>query len=94
MASTRTWDGVTPEIFACVKTASAHDHGTQYEPSGADKGTATTQVRFIGTIVLAFERTTSGAITYTIQKKPGLVTESQIWDGIDSAISHCRNHPS
>ena len=90
MSSAKTWNGVTPEIFACVKAGSARDHGTQYEPPGADKGTATTQVRAVGTIVLGFELDPGGALTYTIQKKPLLVPESQIWKGIDSAISACR----
>jgi hypothetical protein len=88
--SSKTWNGVTPAMFACVKAGSARDHGTKYQPPDGDKGTATTDVTAVGTIVLGFELDPGGALTYTIQKKPMLVPESEIWSGIDSAIKGCK----
>jgi hypothetical protein len=90
MSSSKTWYGVTPEIFTCVKTTSEHDHGTKYDPPDADQGTATTSIPAIGEIVLGFNRDSSGALTYTIQKKPFIVSESQIWNGINDSINGCR----
>jgi hypothetical protein len=90
MASTRSWTDVTPAILACVKASSAHEHGTRYDPPDADKGTATTDVTAIGTIVLGYELGAGDTLTYTIQKKPFLVSETEIWSGIDSAITACR----
>jgi hypothetical protein len=90
MASTKTWNGITPELFACVKSRSDREHGTKYEPANANQGTATTSVRAVGTIVLGFDLQSGGALTYTIQKKPFVVPESRIWDGIDETIKGCR----
>lgn len=90
MADSRTWNGVTPQIFACVKASSERDHGTQYLPADGNKGTATTRVTALGTIVLGFELDADGTMTYTVEQKPTLVPESQIWSGIDSAIKGCR----
>ena len=90
MSSSKTWYGVTPEIFTCVKTTSEHDHGTKYDPPDANQGTATTWVPAIGSIVLGFNLDSSGALTYTIEKKPWIVSESQIWNGINESINGCR----
>lgn len=91
MASSRTWNGVTQSIFDCVKTTSAEQHGTVYAPPDADEGTATTDTP-VGQVVVGFKLDTSAAtLTYTIQKKPFLVSDSQIFNGIDDTVNGCRS---
>jgi hypothetical protein len=88
MSSSKAWNGVTESIFDCVKATSAKDHGTRYDPPSADRGTASTDTP-VGAVVLGFNLS-NGTLTYTIQKKPFLVSDSQIWDGIDHTINACR----
>ncbi len=89
MASSKSWNGITESIFSCVKTTSEKDHGTKYAPPNADTGTATTDTA-VGTVVLGFQLS-GGTLTYTIQKKPFIVPESTIWDGINDTINECRS---
>jgi hypothetical protein len=89
MSSSKTWNGVTESIFDCVKANSQRDHGTTYDPPDGDHGTSTTST-VVGDVVLTFDLQASGALTYTIDKKPMLVSESQIWDGISDSINACR----
>jgi hypothetical protein len=88
MPSSKSWSGVTESIFACVKTTSQKQHGTVYEPPNADSGTATTKTP-VGTVKLSFVLANE-TLTYTIQSKPIIVSESQIWNGIDETIKGCR----
>jgi hypothetical protein len=88
MAGSKSWSGITSSIFACVKTMSEKEHGTKYEPPGANTGTATTETA-VGTVKLGFVLSAE-TLTYTIQSKPFIVTEGEIWGGINEAISHCR----
>jgi hypothetical protein len=90
MATTNIYSGVSTAIWDCVKTTSFNDHGTVYAPAGANKGTATTDVPLVGTIVLDFDYNASNdTVTYTIVKKPFLVSASQIWHGIQDTIDGC-----
>ena len=89
MSSSKTWNGVTEPIFACVKANSERDHGTKYDPVDGDRGTATTSTP-VGDVVLSFDLQPNGALTYTIQKKPFLVSDARIWDGISEDINSCR----
>jgi hypothetical protein len=87
----KTWNGVTQAIFDCVKMAGQTDHGTVYDPSTGNTGTATTDVTAIGTIVLSFDfDPTAGTLTYCVIKKPWIVSISQIFDGIDGTVNVCR----
>ena len=90
MASTsRTFDGVTPEIWNCIKNDSMRKHDTVYDPPGADCGTATT-VTIVGKLELAYSLDREqGTVTFKIEHKPMLVPASQIWDGIQDAINTC-----
>ncbi|CAN5115298.1 hypothetical protein BH09BAC6_BH09BAC6_07610 [soil metagenome] len=89
MAKTKTFNGVTPAIWECVKTTSLQEHGTIYAPAGATKGTATTST-IVGDVVLNFDfESSAGTVTYTIVKKPFIVGESTIWDGIQDTIDSC-----
>lgn len=89
MAKTRNFGGITPAIWECIKTTSLNEHGTIYAPPGAVKGTATTDTP-IGSVVLDFDFMADRAtVSYTIIKKPFLVGDNQIWDGIQDTIDQC-----
>ena len=92
MADCNTYNGVTAAVFACVKTLSASQHGTVYDPADGTTGTATTDTP-VGTVVLSYDLdTTNNTITYCIVKKPFLAPESAIWNGIASTISACQTN--
>lgn len=88
MSSSKSWNGVTNQIFSCVKQKSEKDHGTVYDPPDADSGKATTDTP-VGNVVLGFNLADS-TLTYTIEHKPFIVSDSQIWDGINDTINACR----
>jgi len=88
MTSSKAWNGVTEAIFDCIKATSEKDHGTKYDPPHGDQGTSTTDTA-VGTVVLGFSLA-NGTLTYTIQKKPWIVPESSIWEGIGDTINGCR----
>jgi hypothetical protein len=89
MAKTRSFGGVTQAIWECVKTTSYQQHGTKYVPPDGNQGTATTST-LIGDVVLNFDYDpTKDTVTYTIVKKPFLVSEHQIWNGIQETIDGC-----
>jgi hypothetical protein len=91
MAKTRSFGGVTPAIWECVKTTSFNEHGTVYAPPGAAKGTATTSTP-VGDVVLSFDYDASkDTVNYTITKKPFIVSDNTIWDGIQETIDGCSN---
>jgi hypothetical protein len=84
------YNGITQEVFSCVKTKSEQEHGTKYDPPDANQGTATTSGSW-GTIILGFNYDPSAqTLTYTLEKKPWLVPESTIWNGIRETIEECQ----
>jgi hypothetical protein len=87
MAS-KCWEHVTQEIFECVKAKSKREHGTVYEPPNGDSGISKTETS-VGKIVLKFDLS-GEKLCYAIVEKPWIVTEGEIWDGIESAIDSCR----
>lgn len=89
MSSSQTFEGVTQAVFDCVKAASAKEHGTIYDPTDGPRGTATTDT-VVGTVKLGFTfDAAAGTITYTIEKKPFLAPEREIWAGISNTIAQC-----
>jgi hypothetical protein len=82
------WEGVTQQIFECVKAKSEKEHGTVYEPPNADEGKAVTKTA-VGTVVLTF-KLSGGTLTYEIVEKPWIVSASAIWEGINETIESCR----
>ena len=88
MSDSKTYNGITQAIFDCVKQTSQAEHGTTY--TSGDKGTATTSTP-VGSVVLSFNLDTSAStLSYTIDKKPFIVSASTIWDGISDTINKCR----
>ena len=88
MGDSKSWSTVTESIFDCVKATSQKAHGTVYDPADGDTGTATTVVTAVGKIVLQFTLA-NGTLTYTILSKPWIVTEDEIWTGIDTSVTGC-----
>ncbi len=92
MSKSKTFEQVTTAIFACIQASSLAQHGAVYAPQGADKGTVSTTVPLIGKVVLAFDFDPDNCtITYTIDKKPFIVAEHQIWAGVADTIQGCRD---
>ena len=93
MSDCKVFNGVTEVVFNCVKKTSAEQHDTVYDPPDGNKGTATTKVPVVGTIVVSFDLDPeTNAITYCIVKKPFLVSASQVFDGIGDTINSCLAH--
>jgi hypothetical protein len=89
MATTKSFGNVTQAVWDCVKSTSAKEHGTTYEPPDSNQGTATTQT-IVGKIALGFNfDPAQETVTYTIIQKPGIVSEQEIWDGIQDSINGC-----
>lgn len=89
MAKTKAFGGITPAIWNCVKTTSYTEHGTVYSPAGANIGTASTSTP-VGDVVLGFNYdSVKDTVTYNIQKKPFIVSDDTIWNGIQETIDHC-----
>ena len=88
--SEKIFGNVSSEIFDCVKTKSQENRGTVYDPPGANQGTATTKISFVGTIVLSFDFDPAAqTVTYKIVDIPGIVPESSIWSSIQEGIDAC-----
>lgn len=89
MSKSKTFENVTPAIWECVKATSLKEHGTVYAPPSANQGTATTK-SIVGDVILSFNfNPANNSVAYTITKKPGIVSENQIWSGIESTIKGC-----
>lgn len=82
------WEGISEQIFECVKAKSKKEHGTVYEPPNGDSGIAKTETT-VGKVVLKFNLS-GEKLSYAIVEKPWIVTESEIWDGIGDTIDSCR----
>mgnify|MGYP003344340595 FL=1 len=90
MASSRCFHGVKDTTWKCIKDKSKEDHGTRYEPDDANEGTSTTPT-ILGDVVLHFKfDPSSDTVCYDMQKKPFLVSDNQIWDGIQGTVDSCR----
>ena len=90
MATTRSFSGVTQAVWECVKTTSYQKHGTNYVPADGNQGTATTSTG-VGEIVLNFDyNPTNETVTYTIVQKPMIITDGEIWMGIQETIDGCQ----
>jgi len=87
--SSKTFTGITPDVWACIKAASIKEHSTVYDPPAAEEGTATTDTA-VGKVVLQFVfDEDESTLVYTIQSKPFLVPESSLWSGVESSVEAC-----
>jgi hypothetical protein len=82
---------VAPAIFSCVKTETQQQHGTNYVPKDANKGTATSSTPMYS-VVLDFDfNPASGDLTYTLIGKSWIVPISEVWSGIGDTTNTCRS---
>lgn len=90
MPDSRTFDGVSAEVWEKVK-AIAHDrYGTVFDPAAGECGTATTATP-VGDVIVDFERDpTADQMTYTLRHKPFFIMSGQIWSGLAETIDRCR----
>jgi hypothetical protein len=90
MSDMKVFNGVTPAIFACLKTTSGEQHGTKYAPPDGNQGTATTETSMYS-VVLGFNFDPSAStLTYTLIKKSWIVPIGEVWNGITDTINSCR----
>lgn len=90
-ADSKTFSGVTPAVFECVKGTSKKEHNTDYISADSNKGEAVTKVFLIGTVTLDFDLDPAAStIKYTIKSKPDIVSVSKIWDGTQDTIDRCK----
>lgn len=91
VADSKTFSGVTPAVFECVKATSKKEHNTDYISADGNKGEAVTKVFLIGTVTLDFDLDPAASvIKYTIKSKPDIVGASKVWDGTQDTIDRCK----
>lgn len=89
MPKSRSFGSVNAATWACIKLSSEKEHDSKYLPAGANVGTATTPTP-IGDVILGFNYDPEkDTVSYTIEKKPFIVTSNQIWNGLQETIDHC-----
>lgn len=96
MSATKTFDKVTQSQWTCVQNTSAREHGTVYIPSApSNQGKAVTKITFIGEVDTTYDYDPAQqTVTYTITKKPGIVSDDQIWNGISQSLQGCSTSQS
>jgi hypothetical protein len=88
--SSKTFQGVNQDCWNCVQQSSIKQHGTVYDPPPpATQGVSTTSTP-VGDVKLSFNyQSAQQSVSYAILSKPFIVTESEIWNGIESSIKSC-----
>ncbi len=90
MPDTKTFSGVSAEVWEKVKTIASERYGTVFDPVASESGTATTTTP-IGNIVVDFIRDPAAdQMTYILRHKPFFIMSGQIWSGLAEAIERCR----
>ena len=90
MSETRTFTGITPEVWERLKEYGRDAHGTEFDPPDAPCGVATTRTP-VGAIAVRYAFDEAAAcLSYSIERKPFFVMGWQIWSGIEATIERCR----
>ncbi|MGH7046874.1 MAG: class I SAM-dependent methyltransferase [Stellaceae bacterium] len=93
MPSTRVLSGVTPAVLACLKEFGRVEHGIVYDPPDGSTFTASRQTR-LGECVIDFAHDeATDELTVTFVKKPLLLPEGLLWDGLLTAVERFRSAP-
>ncbi|HRW61698.1 MAG TPA: hypothetical protein P5340_13720 [Defluviicoccus sp.] len=91
MAETRTFTGITPDVWERLKAYGRDAHGTQFEPEDAPSGVATTRTP-VGEIAIRYDYDEAASrLCYTLERKPFFVMGWQIWGGIEATLDRCRS---
>jgi hypothetical protein len=90
MASSRTFEGVSPECWKCMQDASVAQYHTVFDPPPpATEGTAVSKTP-VGEVKMDFSYDESAqTVSYTLTHKPFVIPEGQLWDGIAKSITKC-----
>ena len=85
--ATKIFHGIEQATWFRIKAASKQEHGTVH--ADGSRGLATTMTP-LGPIIVDFTfDAETQEVSYTIVRKPFLVGENQIWDGIEKTIAEC-----
>ena len=90
MASSRTFEGVTPECWKCMQEASVAQYHTEFTPPPpATAGTSVSKTP-VGELRMefAYDESTQ-TVTYTLTHKPLMIPENALWDGVAKSIKEC-----
>ena len=91
MSDTRTFTGITPDVWERLKAYGRDAHGTVFEPEDAPSGVATTRTP-VGKIAIRYDYDEAAScLCYTIERKPFFVMGWQIWSGIEATLDRCRS---
>jgi hypothetical protein len=95
MSGTKTFSGITPAIWNCIKSTGIKEYGTVFSPADAPAGTATTTVKTLGIsfiIILKFDyNAAKEQVTYTIKDRPlFVVSDNDVWNGLQNTIDGCK----
>ncbi len=92
MPESKTFSGVTTQLWQRLQALGQERHGTQFTSSDDTRGTATTATPF-GNLVMDYDHDPEQqTITYTIVSKPMLVMSPMIWNGIESTLIGLRKN--
>jgi hypothetical protein len=95
MSDSKTYNGITQDVFNCVRTTSIQQDKTVYTPPDANQGTTMTEGKkgpLIWHVKMSFNFTpANGQLAYTILDKSSFIPEDDIWNGISKMISGCQS---
>jgi len=88
--SSKSFPNVTQAIWTCVQNTSEQQHQTVYTPPApSSNGTSSTPAAG-GHVDLTFDfDPAQNTVAYTITHKPFIVTDDEIWNGIQDTINGC-----
>ncbi len=89
-AASHTYSGVTPAVFACVKSTSMEAQGTVYVETEANHGTATTTSTLWSVVMDYVFSPETQDLQYWMVHKTWVVPADAVWSGIAEMIASCR----
>ena len=86
---TRTFTGITPEIYECTKRVGEARHGTVYQPRYGNHGVSTAS-SFLWTIAIAYTFVPeTGELHHEILQRSWIIPVEAVWHGITEQILEC-----
>ena len=91
MSSTRTFSGVTAAVVSRMKEFARAKYDIVFDPPDGPTSTATSQTP-LGECVIEFAHDPARAeLTLTLVKKPWLLPEGLLWNGLVETLERCRS---
>ena len=90
MPSSKSFEGVSPECWKCMQEAQTTKYKTVFTPPPpATEGTSVSATP-VGEIRMEFAYDESAqTASYTLNHKPFVIPEGQLWDGIAKLVKEC-----